>query len=98
MSLPVVIRPDADADIESARLWYARRRDGLGVVFARRVAASIDLVAQSPELYGEVSPGVRAAPVRRHAHVVYYRVFPDRVEVIAVFHGTRDPDGWRSRG
>ena len=97
MSLPVIIRPGADSDLESARDWYARQRVGLGEKFAQRVAASIDRIGQSPELYGEVTPGIRAAPVRRHAHIVYYRVFSDRVEVIAIFHGTRDPDGWQSR-
>lgn len=97
MSVPVVIRPDADSDLESALLWYSRQRAGLGAVFANRVAATIDRVSETPALYGEVAPGVRGAPVRRHPHVVYYRVFPDRVEVIAVLHGTRDPDGWRSR-
>jgi hypothetical protein len=28
---------------------------------------------------------------------VFYRVLPDRIEVVAVYHLHRDPRGWQSR-
>ena len=37
-----------------------------------------------PEMYGEVGSGVRAAGVRRFGYLVYYRVVPSGVEVIAI--------------
>ena len=40
---------------------------------------------------------VREAPVPRHPYGVYYRVQPDRIVVIAVFHHSRDPAEWRDR-
>jgi plasmid stabilization system protein ParE len=35
--------------------------------------------------------------VKRFPYVVYYRVHPDRIEVIAVLHGSRHPRTWRGR-
>jgi plasmid stabilization system protein ParE len=35
--------------------------------------------------------------VKQFRYVVYYVVFGDRVEVIAVLHGARDPSVWQSR-
>ncbi len=50
-----------------------------------------------PELYGAVWEDVRAARVKPFRYVVYYVVFDDRVEVIAVLHGARDPALWHER-
>ena len=97
MSLPVVVRPEADEDIAAARDWYDDQQAGLGKPFAARVAAVIDRLGDMPELYCEVGPGVRAAPVARFPYVLYYRPFADRVEVLAVLHGSRDPSAWQDR-
>jgi plasmid stabilization system protein ParE len=40
---------------------------------------------------------VRCALVRRFPYAVYYRVEPERIVVIAVFHTKRDPGVWQSR-
>ena len=50
-----------------------------------------------PELYGPVWQDVRAARLRIFRYVVYYVVFADRVEVLAVMHGARDASAWKSR-
>jgi plasmid stabilization system protein ParE len=48
-------------------------------------------------MYGIVWQNVRAARLRRFTYVVYYRVHDDRVEVLAVMHGSRDASGWQAR-
>jgi toxin ParE1/3/4 len=40
---------------------------------------------------------VRAARLRKFRHVVYYVAFPDRVEVLAVLHGSRNASEWQAR-
>ena len=50
-----------------------------------------------PEVYGIVWRNVCAARLRRFTFVVYYRVHADRVEVLAVMHGSRHPSAWRAR-
>ena len=70
MSRPVVVRPEADADVAAARDWYDGQAPGLGARFAARAAAAIDRLGDMPELYGEVAPGVRVAPVARFPYVV----------------------------
>jgi plasmid stabilization system protein ParE len=57
----------------------------------------LDTIANNPERYPEVSGDVREAPVSRFPYGVYYRVKPDRVVVIAVFHASRDPAVWQGR-
>ena len=93
----MIVRPEADEDVLETRTWYEERREGLGATFASRVAHAIEQIGRMPELFGEVAPGIRAAPIRRHRHVVFYRILSDRIDVLAVLHGARHADEWKKR-
>ena len=54
-------------------------------------------IESMPELYSQVWQDVRAARLRKFRHLVYYVVFADRVEVLAVMHGSRHASTWQSR-
>lgn len=97
MSLPVLLRPAADADIQASHDDLEQVRAGLGDQFVTRVRETLDQIEAMPELYGVVWQDVRAARLRQFRHLVYYVVFADRVEVLAVMHGSRDPSAWQSR-
>lgn len=97
MSLPVVLRPEASRDAEEVRDYLDGQQAGLGQTFLDRLNEVLGRIGAMPALYGAVWRNVRAARVRRFRHVVYYRVHPDRVEVLAVMHGSRDPSAWQSR-
>ena len=97
MSLPVFVRPGAAGDVADIVAGYDRQSQGVGAAFAARFAATIDAIARFPALFGEVGHGVRAAPIPRHPHVVYYHVLADRVEVFAILHGARDQSVWQGR-
>jgi len=97
MSLPVIIRPEAEADLAEARDWYAGRREGLVDAFELCVEEVLERIGRMPELPPELHRGVRRSLVRRFPYAVYYRAEEDRVVVIAVMHTRRDPNRWRSR-
>jgi plasmid stabilization system protein ParE len=97
VSVPVAVLPEARQDVLDGRSFFERRGTGSGAVFAAQAPATLDRIGDMPEMYGEVGPGVRAAGVRRFGYVVYYRVVPSGVEVIAVLHGGRDPSVWQGR-
>ena len=97
MSLPVVLRLEALADFDEAFDWYVRQRRGLGLEFDTCVHETFDRISRTPELYAKILHDARRAPVRRFPYSVIYKVEPDRVVVIAVFHGRRDPKVWQER-
>lgn len=97
MSLPVILRPAADDDIQATHDDLEQVRIGLGDQFVTRVRETLEQIESMPELFGVVWQDVRAVRLRQFKHVVYYVVFPDRVEVLAVIHGSRDPSIWQSR-
>ncbi len=84
--------------------FFSRKRclslfvfSGLGDRFVARVREVLERIESMPEIYGPVWQDVRAAPLRKFRHLVYYVVFADRVEILAVMHGSRDASAWQSR-
>jgi toxin ParE1/3/4 len=97
MSLPVILRPEAEADIQETHDTLEQSQAGLGGQFAARLREVLERIESMPELYGVVWQDVRAARLRKFRYVVYYVVFADRAEVLAVMHGSRDATAWQSR-
>jgi len=97
VSLRVVLRPDAHAEIAEARDWYEARRVALGAEFIAEFDAVIGRIAERPAMYARVSGETRRAVLRRFPYAVYFRVLDDAIVVLAVVHGHRHPRVWRSR-
>jgi toxin ParE1/3/4 len=97
MSLPVILRPAADADIQAIHDELDLLKAGLGDRFVARVREVLERIESMPEMYGLVWQDVRVARLRKFQHLVYYVVFADRVEVLAVMHGSQDASAWQSR-
>ncbi|WP_020473812.1 type II toxin-antitoxin system RelE/ParE family toxin [Zavarzinella formosa] len=97
MSKPVILRPDATNDLREASESLNLIRAGLGSQFLGRVRELLSRIELMPELYGLVWQDVRAAKTKQFRHIVYYLVFPDRVEILAILHSSRDPTIWQSR-
>jgi toxin ParE1/3/4 len=97
MSLPFLITPDAERDLAEAKRWYERQHRGLGEEFLLCVEEALDRIRLLPEAYREVAPGVRRVIVKRFPYGLYYRVDPDQIAIIALYHCKRDPTGWQER-
>jgi plasmid stabilization system protein ParE len=97
VSLPVVLRDEAQAEFDEAFDYYEGQRPGLGVDFAERVQRVFDQIAVNPQQHAVVFADIRKAVVTRFPYCVFYRADATRVEVIAVFHSRRDPSIWQGR-
>jgi toxin ParE1/3/4 len=97
MNLPLIITPEAEEDLAEAKAWYERKRKGLGDEFVLCVEAALNHIRRVPAAATEVYPGVRRVVVLRFPYGVFYRVDPDQIAVLAVYHSKRDPRGWQAR-
>ena len=97
VSIPVVFRSEAESEFDEAFDWYDARRIGLGLEFASEVQAVLDAIAVNPLLYAATFADIRKAAVRRFPYCIFYRAHADRIEVIAVFHTSRNPSIWQGR-
>jgi plasmid stabilization system protein ParE len=97
MNLPLAIREEAEQDMADARDWYEAQRIGLAGEFLTAVEDVFARISEFPEMYAAEYRNVRRARVRRFPYIVYYRIATARLEVLAVLHGGRHPQAWRSR-
>lgn len=97
MNRPVIVRPEAKQDVQEIRDYLKQQREGATVKFDSRLVAVLTGIAAMPFLHGKVWRKVRAVRVGGFRYVVYYVVFRDRIDVIAVMHGARRAAAWMSR-
>jgi plasmid stabilization system protein ParE len=97
MTLPLIFRPETRDEIDEAYTWYEQRRPGLGEQFLAVLRKHLTRIQDKPEMYAAVYRDVRCSPMRRFPYVVYYRLESQRIVVLAVQHGRRNPWRWKSR-
>jgi plasmid stabilization system protein ParE len=74
MSLPVVTRPAAASEIETAYRWYEKEREGLGSEFLEAVDKLVKAIAESPERFPSIRKDIRRAVLRRFPYSIFYRI------------------------
>jgi len=97
MNQPVILCPGAENDIREIYHCLEEIQAGLGDQFVIRLRDVLQRIESMPEISGIAWRDVRAVRVRRFQYVVYYVVFTNRVEVLAVLHGSRHESTWQSR-
>jgi plasmid stabilization system protein ParE len=83
--------------LTKARDWYESQRPALGGEFISAVEEVFDRISETPELYAPEYRNVRRVKLPRFSFIVYYRIIPSGLEVLAVQHGSANPRKWRSR-
>ena len=57
----------------------------------------LDQILEHPLVWTEIEPGIRRAVLHRFPYCVFYGLEPERIEVFAVLHHSRDPANWPGR-
>src|SRR5436305_1116082 len=95
--LEIGFHPEVYAEINNAFLWYQTKREGLGLDFLAALEQVFARLQRQPRISRVVYQDVRRVMPKRFPYAVFYRPFVDRVEIVAVRHGSRDPTNWHSR-
>jgi plasmid stabilization system protein ParE len=97
MNRAVVFRREARAEFMAAAKWYETRRPMLGAEFIAEIDRCVALAAEQPKRYALVLKTVRRVTAERFPYSIYFRAETQRIVVLAVFHGSRDPRDWQGR-
>ena len=97
MSYRLLIKPEAELDLEDTYNWYEKQNRGLGSEFIRVVDASLANIQRNPLAYPLIYKQVRRKLVRRFPYAIFYLVNQDAIAIIAVFHAQRAPKQWQKR-
>jgi len=99
VSRRLIVRPEAEADIVEAALWYDERATGLGLDLMREVGLASVRAVENPLLFPHLRrrPEVRRVLVRRFPYRIFFMVREDAVVVFAVLHAVRHDRHWQAR-
>lgn len=97
MSLSVTFHRAASAEFIEASIWYESKRDGLALEFMAEIDRCVSLASEHPLQFAVIRDGIRRVVANRFPYCVYFRAEQDRIVVLAVFHGNRDPSIWLAR-
>ena len=98
MNYTLLIRPQAELDIQDAYQYYEEREQGLGSEFVRSLDACFSKIGRNPLTYPLVHRQIRRALIRKFPYGIFYIVENSKIIVIACFHAKRDPKQWQDRG
>jgi plasmid stabilization system protein ParE len=97
VTVPLIFHPIAEAEYTQASAHYDSERPGLGAEFELEVQAVLLKIQQQPDRYPVAIRDIRFATARRFPYSVYYRIRRNRIDVLSVFHESRNPSEWQSR-
>jgi len=97
MTSSLVVGAEAEQDISHAYSWYEQQRAGLGREFITCVDDALASIQLNRLAYVKSYKSARLALVRKFPFIICFLFETDVVDVIAVFHGHRNPRRWKSR-
>src|SRR5438046_1831687 len=99
MSYRLLVRPEVEADIAQAELWYEKRQEGLGKDFTRMVRDAMRELPRNPMIYRlrHRVLGIRWFYPPRFPYRIVYRLEGESIVVLAVLHAKQHDRQWRKR-
>jgi len=91
MEYKVLIRPEAEKDLDTAFLWYEDKRRGLGHDFILRVDAGLHFIARNPLACAPRYKGTRNSVIKRFPYKIIYLVVENLIIVLGIIHSRRNP-------
>ncbi|MCG8584196.1 MAG: type II toxin-antitoxin system RelE/ParE family toxin [Pirellulales bacterium] len=92
------LHPEADAEIDAAFDWYAEQSFEAAFGFLEELDHAVAQVMSAPDRWAVYLHGTRRFIMKRYPFVLVYRTLADdRVQIVAVAHGRRNPGYWHDR-
>jgi plasmid stabilization system protein ParE len=89
--------PDAEQEFIETAAYYQTEVPGLGTRFGAEVNRVIELLLDNPGIGAPIDGEIRHFVLRRFPHSIIYAVISESLYILAVAHGSREPEYWQSR-
>lgn len=98
MKFAIVFTESARRDISESNQWFL---DKSGAALAERFVDSLEncvtRIADKPESFAVVYKDYRHGMLSAFPYLVTFRIKGKAIEILAVTHGSRNPDIWKRR-
>lgn len=91
------IHPAALSELKSALGWYLERNETAALEFAADLERAVGLIVESPARWPSGEHGTRKFVLSRFPFAIVYREKETAVQILAIAHGHRNPEYWKTR-
>lgn len=88
--MQIRFRPEAEAELAEARLFYSLQRQGLDVALMQRIDQTLNAIAARPHAFPIIYGNLRRAVVRQFPFAIFYELSEHEINVFAVYHSSRN--------
>jgi plasmid stabilization system protein ParE len=93
----VIIQPEAEKDLDEAYAYLEEQQADLGFQLLADITEILELLEDNPLLFQKVYRENRRAVVQRFGYNLIYKVKEMEVYILAIIHGSRNPESWQKR-
>lgn len=93
----IELTEEAESDFDNSYEYYAEEDVKLADKFFLQVNQSLQTIADNPQGFQNAFKNIRQSVIRKFPFIVYFRVEKLTIQVIAIFHTSRDPEIWKQR-
>jgi toxin ParE1/3/4 len=97
VTIQMLVRESAQADLRDAFNWYQDKLPGLGAEFMEAVEIKLKRIESNPLQFPILRGHTRRAIVTRFPYGIFVVFNDDVVAVLAVMHHARAPVHWQRR-
>lgn len=97
MAYSIELHEIAEEELWEAVDWYDNQKVRLGKEFARELQEVMKLVRDNPHQFPKAFKDKRKAVLRLFPYVVIFEIHGNTVNVLAIFHMSKDPKIWKER-
>jgi toxin ParE1/3/4 len=95
MSKSLLVRPEAEEDLNQAYRWYESQRKGLGGDFLLCVEGGLARITRNPERYRKIHENIRRILIDRFPFGIFFIEDEHQLFVLVVLHARRNPSAWK---
>lgn len=93
----IAFHPEAELELNEAALRYESIVQNLGRHFTSEVERVIGILLEHPAAGSRIDNTLRHFVLRRFPFSVVYAASGDLLLILAIAHGSREPEYWRAR-
>lgn len=94
MNYQLIVKPEAELDLQEAAVWYEDQKPGLGLRFLYAGEEKLNLILLHPFNYQLRYKSIRFALVKTFPFAIHFMIEEENIIILAILSTHRDPRIW----
>ncbi|MFV0592811.1 MAG: type II toxin-antitoxin system RelE/ParE family toxin [Draconibacterium sp.] len=88
---------EAEVDLDKSYEFYLEESHKVAGAFLKQINLGFKNIKQNPKSFPIAHKDVRKYVIQKFPFVIYYRIIDTSLQVVAIFHTSRNPEIWNDR-